>query len=310
MADPIESYLDSLRGAMSGCDPALVHDAVYDAAEFLRSAVEARGEVPEDEAAAAAIADYGTPDEIAAAYVEIDATVAGALRSPVPRRARTWPGRFFGVLAGPGEWSALAYLLTAAATGFVYFFISVGGAMASIGLLIFIVGIPFALLYVGTTRAVSLVEGRLIEALLGERMPRRPLLGPTGESWLARIRHWFTDRRTWTTLVYLAVQLPLGVAYLAVFGGGLLVAVWAVVGPVLQMAADVPFIKEQDGSEVFLAGGLIPLVMLLGVAAIPLLFRLARVVGGWHARYAKWMLVGSLGRPRRARITDAGPPAP
>jgi len=200
------------------------------------------------------------------------------------------------VLGDPKHWSALAYLLTAAATGFIYFFLAAGGAMITAGLLIFVVGIPFGLLYLGTTRAVSLVEGRLVEALLGERMPRRPLLGPAEEGWLGRFRHWVTNRRTWTTLVYLAVQLPLGIGYLVVFGGGLLLSLWAIVGPVLQVTADVPFIGDAGGgrAEVFLDGAAIPFVMILGVVAVPTLFRLARFVSRLHARYAKWMLVGSL----------------
>ncbi len=295
MADQIETYLRSLRAAMDGWDPALIHDAVYDAAEYLRSAAEAGGEASEPDGLAKAIADYGTPEEIAAAYMEIEEAVAGALRAPSPQMASTRTGRFFGVLRGTGEWSALAYLLTAAATGFVYFFLAAGGAAVTVSLLIFVVGIPFALLYLATTRAVSLVEGRIVEALLGERMPRRPLLGPTDERWLSRFKHWFTDRRTWTTLVYLAAQLPLGIAYLVVFGGGLLAAVWSIVMPVVQMAGDGPFLPVEKGVDVFLDGWAIPVVMLAGVMAIPLLFRLARLVGSWHGRYAKWMLVGSLG---------------
>ena len=215
---------------------------------------------------------------------------------PERLRAPTRAGRFFGVLRRPREWSALAYLLTAAATGFVYFFLAAGGAAVTASLLIFVVGIPFGLLYLATTRAVSLVEGRIVEALLGERMPRRPVLGPTDERWLSRFKHWFTDRRTWTTLIYLAAQLPLGIAYLAVFGGGLLAAGWATVMPVVQVAGDVPFLPVENDVGVFLEGWAIPVVMLAGIMAIPLLFRLACRVGFWHGRYAKWMLVGSLGR--------------
>lgn len=299
MADPIETYLDALRDAMAGADPALVHDAVYDAGEYLRSAADADGR-PRDEAVAAAVAGYGAPEEIAEAYLDLEGTVAAALRAPARPRPSGVLARFFGVLGGAREWAALAYLLTAAATGFAYFFLTVGGAAVTAGLAIFVVGIPFALLYLGTTRAVSLVEGRIVEALLGERMPRRPVLDPPEEGWLGRFKHWFTSRRTWTTLVYLAAQLPLGAAYLAVFGGGLLLSLWMIVGPLVQLAGDdVPFLRDGT-TEVFLTGGVIPFVMLVGVVAVPTLFRLARVVGGWHARYAKWMLVGSLRTGREA----------
>lgn len=293
MTDRIETYLAELRRAMRGSDPALVDDAVYDAAEFLRSAVAADPGTPGDEAAEAAVAAYGGPDEIAAAYEEMEATVSAALRTPVRRAPAGRVAWFFGVLWSPREWAALAYLLTAAATGFAYFFLTVGGAALTGALLVFVVGVPFALLYLGTTRAVSLVEGRIVETLLGMRMPRRPLLGPTEEGWLQRFKHWFTSRRTWTTLVYLAAQLPLGFAYLVVFGGGLLVSLWAVVGPFAQAIGDVPFVKDGT-TEAFLPGAAMPFVVLAGLLAVPMLFRLAGLVGSWHARYAKWMLVGSL----------------
>jgi hypothetical protein len=203
------------------------------------------------------------------------------------------------VLVDPRHWSALAYLLGAIATGFAYTLLAVGGAALTGALLIFVIGIPFGLLYLGTTRAVSLVEGRIVEALLGERMPRRPLLGPDESGWLGRFKHWVTSRRTWTTLVYLAAQLPLGIAYVTVIGGGLLLSLWAIVGPFAQAIGDVPFIKD-GSSEVFLDGAAMPFVVLAGIAAVPLLLRLAGLVGRLHARYAKWMLVGSLDTSRRS----------
>ena len=297
MSDRIETYLEALRTAMAGTDPALANDAVYDAGEYLRTAVE--GLDPADDAAVeSVIDDYGSPEEIAAAYLEIEETVRGALRTPPPRRPRGIVGRFFGVLVDPRHWAALAYLLGAIATGFAYTFLAVGGAALTGALLIFVVGIPFGLLYLGTTRAVSLVEGRIVEALLGERMPRRPLLGPVEEGWLGRFKHWVTSRRTWTTLVYLAAQLPLGIAYVTVIGGGLLVSLWAIIGPFAQAIGDVPFIKE-GATEVYLDGAAMPFVVLAGVVAVPLLLRLAGLVGRLHARYAKWMLVGSLDTARR-----------
>ena len=95
-------------------------------------------------------------------------------------------------------------------------------------------------------------------------------------------------------LLVFSIEFKLG--YLVVFGGGLLLSLWAIVGPVLQVTADVPFIGDAGGgrAEVFLDGAAIPFVMILGVVAVPILFRLARFVSRLHARYAKWMLVGSL----------------
>ena len=45
----------------------------------------------------------------------------------------------------------------------------------SAGLAVLIIGIPFVILFFGSVRVLSLVEGRIVEVMLGERMPRRPL---------------------------------------------------------------------------------------------------------------------------------------
>ena len=56
---------------------------------------------------------------------------------------------------------------------------------------------------------------------LGERMPRRPrTTGQTGPIW-ERIKGWFTDYRTWTTMLYMLLQLPLGITYFTIMATGL-----------------------------------------------------------------------------------------
>ncbi|TLM93617.1 MAG: hypothetical protein FDZ75_05725, partial [Actinobacteria bacterium] len=125
MADTIEGYLTELRGALAGADPALVQDALYDAEEYLRDAAVEGGNTPE--AVSGAIEAYGTPAEIADAYRDREATVAEALRKPAARGGRTLLGRFFGVLADPGAWGALFYMLLALVTGTIYFTLVVTG---------------------------------------------------------------------------------------------------------------------------------------------------------------------------------------
>jgi len=79
------------------------------------------------------------------------------------------------VLADPRAYTALLYMLLSLATGTLYFTWAVTGISLSLGLAILIIGIPFAILFFASVRGISLVEGRVVEALLGERMPRRPL---------------------------------------------------------------------------------------------------------------------------------------
>ena len=119
----------------------------------------------------------------------------------------------FGVAADPYTYGSLFYMLLAMATGIFYFTWVVTGASVSVGLLILIIGIPLLLLFLMSVRLLSLVEGRIVEVLLGVRMPRRPLYTQRGKTWLARIGEMFTDLRTWSAMLYLLLMMPLGIAY-------------------------------------------------------------------------------------------------
>ena len=54
------------------------------------------------------------------------------------------------------------------------------------------------LLFLMSVRLLSLVEGRVVEVLLGERMPRRPLYTERDKPWTTRLKELFTGGRTWT----------------------------------------------------------------------------------------------------------------
>jgi hypothetical protein len=64
VASDIQSYLRELQAALAGSDPALVQDALFDAEEHLHAEL-AAGRVFED-----IVDHYGTPAEVAAAYLE------------------------------------------------------------------------------------------------------------------------------------------------------------------------------------------------------------------------------------------------
>lgn len=307
MADTIEGYLTELRGALAGADPALVQDALYDAEEYLRSAVAEAGGTAQ--AVAAAIDAYGTPAEIAEAYCDREATVAEALRKPAARGGRTALGRFFGVLADPGAWGALFYMLLALVTGIVYFTLVVTGLSLTAGLSVLIIGIPFALLFIAIVRAVSLAEGRIVEGLLGLRMPRRPRTsGQTGSLW-ERIKSWFADYRTWTTMLYMILQLGLGIAYFTIVVTGISVALGLMALPVLQWAFHVPMFVFTDYHYV-MNWWAAPFVSLLGVLAFVATMWVAKGIGKLHGAYAKVMLVGTLDAEAPASTMPAPPVAP
>ena len=68
-------------------------------------------------------------------------------------------------------------------------------------------------------RVLALVEGRVVEGLLGVRMPRRPAYEPA-LPFLERIKAMLFDGRTWTAMLYMLLMMPLGMGYftVAVFG--------------------------------------------------------------------------------------------
>jgi uncharacterized membrane protein len=290
--ETIEAYLIELKAALSGADPAVVQDAVYDAEEYLRSAAAETGGTPE--AIAAAIDAYGSPTEIAQAYRDTERTVAAALRRPVPVKSTNPLARFFGVIADPGAWGALFYMLLSLATGILYFTVVVVGLSLSAGLMVLIVGVPVALLFIAAVRAISLAEGRIVEGLLGQRMPRRPRMAgmaTSGESFWDRIKSWLTDYRTWTTMLYMLLMLPLGITYFTVVVSALAVSLATFAAPIVQWVANTPVIRigewgyliEPWGAPFFFAGGALGFFITLW---------LAKGVGYLHGTYAKVMLVG------------------
>ena len=97
-----------------------------------------------------------------------------AMRALPPPPRKSLLGRFFGVAADPRTYGALLYMLLALPIGILYFTWAVTGVSLSAGLAILIIGVPFFVLFMGSVYALSLMEGRLVEVLLGQRMPRRP----------------------------------------------------------------------------------------------------------------------------------------
>ena len=120
---------------------------------------------------------------------------------------------FFGVYDDPYAWGTLLYMLISLVTGT---FISAGssqGLSLSLTFSLFIFGLPLAILFLLSVRGLALLEGRLVEALLGERMPRRPLFTDPNMKWLERLKVLLTDRHTWLAMLYMIIQQFLGILY-------------------------------------------------------------------------------------------------
>jgi len=292
----IEQYLAALRAALAGEDPALVQDALYDAEEYLRAEVAANPGRNEADTLELISSTYGAPEEVAEAYRTTEKQVRSALAPPRREPPSTALGRFFGVYGDSRTWTALFYMLLALVTGVFYFTMTVTGISASASLLVLIVGIPVFLLFVGFTRVLALAEGRLVEGLLGQRMPRRPLYPAKGVPMLERIKQMLVDRRTWTTMFYFLLMLPLGILYFVIATVGICVSIGLVGGSVaaVLMAAGVGHggITLDDHAVYFGPSPLAaPFLLIAGVLLLTLVMHLVRGIGRAHGTLAKNLLV-------------------
>ncbi|MET4728362.1 putative membrane protein [Lysobacter enzymogenes] len=294
----IPEYLQRLRAALRGADPALVQDALYDAEEYLRAELAENPGKSEAEVIASVAGSYGAPDEVAEIYRDTEVKVQTALRPPKPAPRRSWLGRFFGVALEPRSYGALFYMLLSLATGTFYFTWVTTGLSLSLGLLILIIGVPLLILFLASVRVLALVEGRLVEVMLGERMPRRPLYTDRERPWLERIKDVFTDPRTWGTLLYQLLMLPLGTAYFTIAVTALAVSLSFVAVP---LAVWFGFFDGNiciDGAcsyagDLSVLPGVVlwPLSLLIGIVLLFATLHLARGIGYLHAQLAKALLV-------------------
>ena len=297
----IDDYLKQLREALAGEDRSLVQDALYDAEEYLRAEVAAHPGKSEADVLELIASTYGAPEEVAAAYRDNDAKVTAALKTPAPPKlARSSGfGRFFGVFMDVRAYTSLFYMLLSLVTGIAYFTFVVVGLSLSAGFAVLIIGIPFFLVFIGIARVIALGEGRLLEALTGERMPRRPVHPGSPSPWLTRIGEMLKDVRTWTTLLYLLAMLPLGIAYFVIAVTGLSLGLRLALTPLLVLSHDFGLpgtsfgvIRIDDmnyGVTHSLPVAL--LFMAFGLVLIALLLHAARAIARGHARLAKALLV-------------------
>jgi uncharacterized membrane protein len=296
----IDQYLKALHEELAGEDAALIQDALYDAEEYLRAEVAAHPDKSEADVLELIASTYGAPDEVASAYRDTEAKVKAALMPP-RKLPKSGAGVFFGVFLDSRAYTSLFFMLLSLATGIIYFTFSVTGLALSAGLSVLVIGIPFFLVFVALTRVVSLAEGRLIEAMTGERMPRRPVHQSNADGFWTRVGQMLKDRRTWTTLAYLILMLPLGIVYFVMAAIGLSVSLAFIFAPLLEIASRLGWLDLSSDMHMGPAWldsvWALPLMVVVGVLLLTTLMHLARGVGHLHAMYAKALLVARTAPP-------------
>ena len=288
----IPEYLDQLRAALADADPALLQDALYDAEEYLRAELAEHPEIGEAAMLATVASSYGAPEEVADIYRVQETTVNKAMRTPPPAPRRSAIGRFFGVAADPHTYGALAYMLLALPIGIFYFTWAVTGISLSAGLAVLIIGVPFAVLFMGTVYALSLMEGRIVETLLGERMPRRPFYPAAASGFWAGIKTILMDPRTWGSLLYMVLMLPLGILYFTCVAIGLSLSLGLASTP-LAWLFGAPLSYTIDDQSFVPSALATPLLTVIGIVLLFATLHFVRGVGKMHAQFAKHLLVRS-----------------
>jgi len=316
MINSIEQYLAELKKELAGSDRATVQDALSDAEEYLRTALESAAKdnarISESGALAPIIERYGQPKEVAAAYKEIESRTPPAFgrraykavdsavtpmpvavpisAAPAVPDTRNIFAKFFGVFTEPRAWGSLFYLLFTLGTGIAYFTWAITGISVSAGLLVLIIGIPIFGLFLISFRGIALLEGRLVEALLGVRMPHRPLFSRKDVSWWQKIKNLFTERQTWTAALYMILQMPLGIIYFSFFIALIACSLWLVFKPVAELVFGLPSFTIGDFGY-FTPTWAMPFAVIGGVLLLTATMHLVKYAGKLHGGYAKVMLV-------------------
>jgi hypothetical protein len=295
MINTVEAYLNLLKKELSGSDAATIRDALSDAEEYLCTALEnakqAQPGLQDVDALPAIIEEFGSPDEIASAYKAIEHRLQPGLSPSTHARSGRSPIiSFFAVLVDPGAWGALLYMILSLVTGIVYFTWAVTGLSLSLGLLVLIIGLPFIAFFLLSARGIALVEGRIVEALLGVRMPHRPVFIDRNLKWKERFKILVTGKLTWLSILYMILMLPLGVIYFSLFITLISVALSLVAFPIAQAVLQIPLVTIHD-NLFFLPAAWMPVVVAAGFLIAVVTMHLAKVIGRLHGILAKAMLV-------------------
>lgn len=297
MTDTIKQYLTELKKEIKGSDRAIIQDALADAHEHLntalRDAQQANPDLSEADALAKIIEQYGSPRETAAAYREIEQRTAPGLTRT--RRHDSHPSlltRFFDIYSDPRAWGGLLFMLISLITALIYFDWTLIALTLTLTFVIILSLFlkHFAAFTLLSIRGLALLEGRIVEGLLGVRMPRRPLLYPNEMEWQERLKFQLTDKQTWKTIAYMLITLPLGMLYfiIAIFLIAFSLTGFAI--PIIQEAFNSPTIQIASISY-FIPAGYYPLMILGGFLLFTLTLHIAKYIGRLHGGFAKFMLV-------------------
>jgi signal transduction histidine kinase len=115
----------------------------------------------------------------------------------------------------PLTYGRIGYLLIALPLGIVEFTFLVTAISVGVATAITLVGIPILIGTIYAWRWLAQLERRLIGALTGVHIPSPYRPDPTGAGWSRKVHARLADPATWKDLVFLLLQLPLGIVAFA-----------------------------------------------------------------------------------------------
>jgi signal transduction histidine kinase len=193
----------------------------------------------------------------------------------------------------PLTYGRIGYLLVALPLGIIEFTFLVTAIAVGVGTAITLVGIPILIGTIYAWRWLAQLERRMIGALTGVQIPSPYRPDPVGVGWSRKVHARLADPATWKDLIFLLLQLPLGIVAFA--------AATVVLGCAASwLAAPAYYWAVPDGVDLGLfqvdtlpgALALVPLGALLAFVGIPALGLLGRGYGELAA-----LLLGSNADP-------------
>lgn len=293
MIKKIEEYLDQLKKELRGSDPALMQDALSDAEEHFRTALgevlEKSPELSETDVLQTQIEKYGTPPEIASAYKEIESRIVPTFAAKKPKSPRSFLVQFFGVITEARTWGAFLYIFLSALTSFFFgMWVLLGGAF-SLFSLVLIIGIPVTGFFLLSLRGIALMEGRIVEALLGVRMPRKPIFFRKGLNWRQKYKVLATESTTWKVFAYLILHFPLAWLHFLIVFVMVVFSIKCALYPIWYWGLGRSLISF--GQPLYPPAWSYPFVVLAGILMFFTALHFSGLMGKIHGRFAKFMLV-------------------
>ena len=296
MADSMDKYLQELKREMKNSDPAIKQDALNDTREHLSTAMsEAMTENPganESDLFKHIISEFGTPKETAESYLELENRMGGFSigNSGIRRKPDNSKG-FFSIFSDAAAWGAVLYSLLSLATGILYFTWAVTGISVSVSLLILIIGLPITAAFFLSFRGLSFIEGRLVEGLLGIRMPRRQKYYEPDSRWVQKVKALLLSKESWMTVLYFILMLPLGIFYFTITVTLFSVSVAFMASPFAAIVISLPVIDI--GPVVWgIPPWTLPFVAVIGFFILKGSLHMFKGLGKLHGELAKSMIVG------------------